>query len=93
MATRKPSANGNHLQEAMALLIRNQAAFVDQMARSDREFGEWRESRALQQQNDERFARIDGRFTGVEERLSRIETILVQLPEAIRQNGQNTHNI
>jgi hypothetical protein len=73
----------------MALLIRNLAAFVEQVARSDREFGGWRrESRALQQQNDERFSRIDGRFARVEERLSRIETILVQLPEAITQKDR-----
>ena len=36
MAARKSSAN-NHLQEAMALLISNQAAFVEQIARNDQE--------------------------------------------------------
>ena len=86
MATRKHPRNTNHLEEAMALLIRNQAAFVEQMARSDREAPELRrKSDELQQRGDERFARIDDRFAGVEQRLSRIETILVQLPEAIRR--------
>ena len=73
----------------MALLIGNQAAFVEQMARSDREFAEWRrEFRASQWQNDERFARIHDRFAGVEKRLSRIETILIQLPDVIRQKDR-----
>jgi DNA anti-recombination protein RmuC len=37
MAARKPLARNNHLEEAMALLIRNQAAFVEQIARNDQE--------------------------------------------------------
>lgn len=36
MAARQ-SASNNHLAEAMALLIRNQAAFVEQIARNDQE--------------------------------------------------------
>jgi DNA anti-recombination protein RmuC len=37
MAARKPLARNNHLEEAMALLIRNQAALVEQIARNDQE--------------------------------------------------------
>src|SRR6185436_15151546 len=37
MAARKPLHRNNHLEEAMALLIRNQAAFVEQIARNDQE--------------------------------------------------------
>jgi hypothetical protein len=37
MAARKPLVRNNHLEEAMALLIRNQAAFVEQIARNDQE--------------------------------------------------------
>lgn len=37
MATRKPLPRNSHLEEAMALLIRNQAAFVEQIARNDQE--------------------------------------------------------
>jgi CO dehydrogenase/acetyl-CoA synthase delta subunit len=48
MAARKRPAASNHLQEAMALLIRNQAAFVEQIARNDQE------RLALQRQGDER---------------------------------------
>jgi len=32
MSARKPHARNNHLEQAMALLIRNQAAFVEQIA-------------------------------------------------------------
>ena len=35
--TRKPLPRNNHLEEAMALLIRNQAAFVEQISRNDQE--------------------------------------------------------
>jgi hypothetical protein len=37
MAARRPVHRNNHLEEAMALLIRNQAAFVEQIARNDQE--------------------------------------------------------
>ena len=72
MATRKSSNSNNHLEEAMALLIRNQAAFVEQIARTDRE-------RTEQKQEFEEFRRE------TRERLSRIETILLQLPKAIKK--------
>ena len=72
MATRKNSNSNNHLEEAMALLIRNQAAFVEQIARTDRE-------RTEQKQEFEEFRRE------TRERLSRIETILLQLPKAIKK--------
>ena len=72
MATRKNSNSNNHLEEAMAMLIRNQAAFVEQIARTDRE-------RTEQKQEFEEFRRE------TRERLSRIETILLQLPKAIKK--------
>ena len=72
MATRENSNSNNHLEEAMALLIRNQAAFVEQIARTDRE-------RTEQKQEFEEFRRE------TRERLSRIETILLQLPKAIKK--------
>ena len=37
MPARKSRSSSNHLEEAMALLIRNQAAFVEQIARNDQE--------------------------------------------------------
>jgi len=79
MATRKNSNSNNHLEEAMALLIHNQAAFVEQIARNDQE-------RLKLQSSHERLEReAKEQFARVEERLSRIETILLQLPKAIKK--------
>ena len=84
MATKSPKrahSNGR-LEEAMALLIQNQAAFVAQQSAVNDRF-----ARA-----DERFARIDGRFARIEERLDKIEQtledhhkILLGLLESIRK--------
>ena len=77
----------------MALLIHNQAAFVEQIARNDQErlalqinTDKW------QRQSDERFKRIeewqlksDKRFERIEERLAKIEASLVQMPKTILQ--------
>jgi hypothetical protein len=79
VATRKNSNSNNHLEEAMALLIRNQAAFVEQVARNDQE-------RLKLQSNHEQLEReTKEQFARVEERLARIETILLQLPKAIKK--------
>jgi hypothetical protein len=78
----------------MALLIRNQAAFVEQIARNDQE------RLTLQRTSDERQLRIeewqrkteewmrksDERFERIEQRLSRLETNLIQLPKTLLQN-------
>lgn len=78
MAARKSPAN-NHLQEAMTLLIRNQAAFVEQIARNDQERLE------LQRTGDERQLRIEEWQRKSDERFARIETDLHQLPKKIVQ--------
>jgi hypothetical protein len=73
MATRKPLARNNHLEEAMALLIRNQAASVEQIARNDQErlaLREWQH-------------KAEVRFDRIEQRLSNIEASLVELPKTI----------
>jgi hypothetical protein len=72
MAARKPLPRNNHLEEAMALLIRNQAAFVEQIARTDQE-------RLALQRNAEEWQRKN------EQRLSSIEASLVKLPKTILQ--------
>jgi hypothetical protein len=84
MAARKRPAANNHLQEAMALLIRNQAAFVEQIARNDQE------RLALQRTGDERQLRIEEWQRKTEEwmrksdeRFDRIEANLLQLPKTI----------
>src|SRR6267143_4695413 len=93
MASRKPPTRNNHLQEAMALLISNQAAFVEQFARNDRErlalqrnAEEWRSnSEEWQRRSDERQRKNEERFDRIEARLASIEANLVQLPETILQ--------
>ena len=67
MASRKTPATNNHLQEAMALLIRNQAAFVEQIARNDQE------RLALQRQSDKRQLKNDERWRQTEERWRKLE--------------------
>ena len=80
MAARKPIARNNHLEEAMALLIRNQAAFVEQIARNNQErfaLREWQQKTEVWQRGAEE------RFDKIELRLSRIEASLIQLPKTI----------
>jgi SMC interacting uncharacterized protein involved in chromosome segregation len=91
MAARKHLARNNHLEEAMALLIRNQAAFVEQIARNDQERlklqikGEvWlRKTEEWQRKTEEWQRKAEERFDKIEQRLERIEAALVQLPKTI----------
>ena len=96
MASRKPLARNNHLEEAMALLIRNQAAFVEQIARNDQErlaLKEWqhrteewqRKSEDWQRKTEEWQRTAERRFDKIEERLAGIEASLVELPKNILQ--------
>jgi oligoendopeptidase F len=89
MAARKPLFRNNHLEEAMALLIRNQAAFVEQIARNDQErhaLKEWQHKTEVWQHNTEEWQRkAEARFDNIEKRLERIEESLVQLPKTILQ--------
>ena len=85
MAARKSPAK-NHLQEAMALLISNQAAFVEQIARNDQErLTLERKTDEWQRKSDERFARIEEWQRKSDERFVRIETQLRELPAKIVQ--------
>jgi hypothetical protein len=63
----------------MALLIRNQAAFVEQIARNDQE----RLKLQLDSQAWQR--KTEGRFDKIEQRLANIEASLIQLPKTILQ--------
>jgi hypothetical protein len=100
MATRNGTNASIHLQEAMALLIRNQAAFVEQISRNDQErLALQRKADEWQRKGDERFARMeewqrrsDERFARIEEwqrksdeRFARIEAQLVELPKRVVQ--------
>ena len=67
------STNGNgRLEEAMALLIQNQAAFVGQLRETDNRMA------AMERVNAERFARI-------ETLLLEHNRMLKALPDAVRQ--------
>ena len=64
----------------MALLIRNQAAFVEQIARNDQErlaLKEWQQQTEIWQH------RAEGRFDMIEQRLASIEATLVEIPKTI----------
>jgi len=70
----------------MALLIRNQAAFVEQISRNDQE------RLKLQISGEERQREIEDwqrnavvRFDKIEERLANIETTLAELPKTLLQ--------
>ena len=93
MAARRPRSTNNHLEEAMALLINNQAAFVGQIARNDQE------RLALQRRSDEREIKSDAWQREIDkwrrevdewrrksdERFDRIEARLLELPKRIVQ--------
>jgi len=87
MAARRPLARNNHLEEAMALLIGNQAAFVEQIARNDQErLKLQRRSEEWQLENKEWQRKAEERFDKIEQRLERIEDSLIGLPETILQS-------
>jgi hypothetical protein len=75
----KHNSGNNYLQEAMAQLINNQAAFVAQIAKSDKE------RLALQRTGDERQLRIEDWQKKSDERFARIEAQLVELPKRLLQ--------
>lgn len=71
MAKRNASSNGHdRLEEAMALLIHNQAAFLGQMAQTERAPAK-------------RFRRIERELTAIVGVLSEQSRLLEQLPEAV----------
>ena len=78
----------------MALLIRNQAAFVEQIARNDQErlaFKEWQhKTEVWQHRAEERFDKIEARLASIEATLVQmpktiLQTILAQLPKAVKK--------
>jgi len=73
----------NHkLEEAIATLIQNQAAFVAEMRERNRELAELdREMAQLKRTSDERFARIEERFGRIESML----TALASLPDKVKE--------
>ena len=80
MAKKTVSENGhNRLEEAMALLINNQAAFLSRMADSDRRLSE------IERAASERFARIERDMSAILRVLAEHSQMLERLPEAVRE--------
>jgi hypothetical protein len=77
MARAKNAGNGR-LEEALATLIQNQAAFLARVSEIDARVAE------LQRISAERFARIEERFARIEALLIEHNRILQALPDAIR---------
>jgi hypothetical protein len=79
MAKRSNGTTRINLQEAIALLIHNQAAVITEMAESNRR---WQQ---LAAESERRFAASERRFAAIERDLQEIKVVLRELPEAIRQ--------
>jgi hypothetical protein len=71
VARKAESQNGNRLEEAIAILIQNQAAFLSRMAEIERTTAE-------------RFARIENDMATILRILAEHSRILERLPEAVR---------
>jgi len=76
---KQTSRRSTHLEEAVDLLIKAQAAFVAQLAESRRDLAESR------RENDKTFSEINKKFAHIEAMLMRHERMLTDLPEVIRQ--------
>jgi hypothetical protein len=80
VARKRTSQNGHdRLEEALATLINNQAAFVNSRRETDRLHAQFeRETR-------ERFVRIEAQMTEIIRVLNEHTRILERLPEAVRE--------
>jgi hypothetical protein len=98
MTARRPLARNNHLEEAMALLIHNQAAFVEQIARNDQErlklqikgedwqrkTEDWqRKTEDWQRKTEDWQRKTEDWQRKTEARLAKIESSLVEMPKII----------
>lgn len=82
MRTRQDGAT--LLEQAIAVLIQNQAAFLSQLSRSEREISRnERELSRIERENSQRFSRIERELEPIKEILRRHEAILNNLPEAL----------
>ena len=70
--SKRPTDSAVNLQQAVTLLIENQASFVREMAESNR-------------RHDEMKLQSDRRFATIERELGEIRRLLFELPETIRQ--------
>ena len=94
MARKDATPNGHdRLEEAIAMLIQNEAAFVGRLSESDSRRAETdrllteyqRQSIEYQRQTAETFARIEKDMAAIMRVLAKHSRILERLPEAIRE--------
>ncbi len=77
--TRTKGQRNGHLEEAIALLLQNQASFLARATAMDERFAKSDERHAeVQRRNDERFARIEAILLDM-------RRLLERLPEAVRE--------
>jgi hypothetical protein len=80
LARKSTPQNGpDRLEEAMATLIQNQAAFVGRLSETDRLHGEY------ERETTERFARIEAQMAEIIRVLNEHGRILERLPDAVRE--------
>jgi hypothetical protein len=84
MSARKPLARNNHLEEAMALLIRSQAAFVDQIAGTIRNASHLRNGSTRPRYGSTRLASIEATLLEMPKTI--LKSVLEQLPKIIVQD-------
>jgi hypothetical protein len=80
VAKKNASSNGrSHLEEAMALLIQNQASFLSDLREIERD------RREIERATSERFSRIETTMASILRVLDEHSRMLERLPEAIRE--------
>jgi hypothetical protein len=86
MPKKKAEQNGHdRLDQAIALLIQNEAAFVARLNEADKERAEMRrEQIEIQRATEERFRSIEGQMAEIIRVLNEHTRVLERLPEAVR---------
>jgi hypothetical protein len=86
VGTKKHLTDGrDRLEEAIAMLVQNEAAFVGRLSENDRRHAEnERLHLELKREADERFARIEAKMAEIIRVLAEHGRLLERLPEAIR---------
>ena len=74
------SSNGNvNLQQAIALLIQNQAAFLRSSITTQERLAR------IENETQERFARIERDLDQIKAILRELQAVVLEMPEAVRQ--------
>jgi hypothetical protein len=86
LARKGTTPNGHdRLEEAMAMLIQNEAAFVGRLSENERVHTELeRRHLEFERETAERFARIEAKMTEIIRVLAEHGRLLERLPEAVR---------